>query len=206
MYSKSIPPMRDVGGMTARDDTTYLVIEDRPVGQDGAGTSSMELAKSVVKVDGAATSTRIEDDGYELIDLPHASKTADLSLAQPNNPPSLRQRRFQTLAVRPASSAQTLLTNLLSPFVLGYTKAARAAASTTAEIARPTILPGSTMILTSTSFPIPLSPHPPVSLTIHNLPTATAASIFLEVDIDCQDAETREEKLRNFLSGCLPEG
>lgn len=83
---------------------------------------------------------------------------------------------------------------------MGLTKSARAAASTTAEIPRPTTLPGTPLAITSLTFSPPSAPHPPVTLTIHNLPSQTAASIFLEAECET------EEVLRDFLAGCLPEG
>lgn len=88
--------------------------------------------------------------------------------------------------VRPSSAVLPLLTSLLSPFVMGLTKTARAAASTTAEIPRPTTLPGTPLLLTSITFSDP-------SLTIHTLPSPTAPTIFLEA----------EE--RSFLDECLPD-
>jgi hypothetical protein len=77
---------------------------------------------------------------------------------------------------------------------MGLTKTARAAASTTAEIPRPTVLAGTPLILTSITFITPT-----VTLTIHNLPSPTAPAIFLEAD------GTDEMEVRDFLDGCVPD-
>lgn len=172
------------------------------------------------------------DDDFEIIDPPPpppaGSASAPHGTPLPHPPESAATptttrvaavgettqpgRRYRTLAVRPAASVMPLLTNLLSPFVMGITKSARAAASTTAEVSRPTALPGTALLLTSFTFAPPATPHPPVLLTVHNLPTATPASIFLEAELeseeepDLQDEAEMQRSLQAFLEGCLPEG
>jgi hypothetical protein len=81
------------------------------------------------------------------------------------------------------------------------------AASTTAETPRPTPLPGTSSILTSLTFPPLSSPSPPLALTIHNLPNASASTIFLEAEYEgSSDPSFAEPILREFLEGCVPGG
>jgi hypothetical protein len=99
------------------------------------------------------------------------------------------------------------LQQLLSPFVLGWNKSARAAASTTgtAQQAAPTQLAGTPLMITTLAFPPVPHPHPAITLSVHILPNVSAQTIFLEAEWDgsaCID--TSRAILREFLYGCVP--
>ncbi|WVF66635.1 hypothetical protein IAT40_001375 [Kwoniella sp. CBS 6097] len=91
-------------------------------------------------------------------------------------------QRFRCIAVRPSSNVGPMLQSLLSPFVMGLTKSARATASTTSSLPTPTPLPGSTLLLTLLTFTPASPPSPPVILRVYILPNPTAGSIFLEAE------------------------
>ncbi|WVQ72313.1 hypothetical protein IAR50_001863 [Cryptococcus sp. DSM 104548] len=119
------------------------------------------------------------------------------------------KQRFQCISVRPVSHVPPMLQSLLSPFVMGLTKAARTAASQTASIPVPTPLPGSTFLLTTYTFqPLPNS-SPSVILRLHVLPQSNAGSVFLEGEhvgpSEGKTAEEIREEVREFLDQCVLE-
>lgn len=219
VYSPLYLTGRETTGNTPRDDTTYLVIEDRSVSSSARSAAeatavpisaqASQAAAPVPVTNGTPTaSNKMDEDDFELIEPP-TSNASEIPVPSSTSATgqSTNNQRYRSLAVRPAASVMPLLTNLLSPFVMGLTKSARAAASTTAEIPRPTVLPGTSLALTSLTFPLPNAPHPQVTLSIHFLPSPSAASIFLEGEMESEgDKEEMMGNLRAFLDGCLPEG
>ncbi|WVO16045.1 hypothetical protein L204_103710 [Cryptococcus depauperatus] len=115
--------------------------------------------------------------------------------------------RYQCLAVRPSSAVGPMLQSLLSPFVLGLTKAARTAASQTSSTPVPTTLPGTTLMMTCYVFSLPRLPTPPVILRMYVLPSTTAGSIILQGEynesVEGRDQEEIKKEVRTFLEGCL---
>ncbi|WWC57686.1 uncharacterized protein I303_100220 [Kwoniella dejecticola CBS 10117] len=155
----------------------------------------------------------LDDDGFEIIDIPASDSTPiPIPQTQTNNAPpnasadaaaktpaeerrtrTRKPTRFKCLIVKPTSNVQPLLQSLLSPFVMGYTKSAKATASTTSSsLPTPTPLPGSSLLLTVLTFnalPFPVSAFQPNSnpeytlrLKVFILPNPNATSIFLEVE------------------------
>ena len=86
------------------------------------------------------------------------------------------------------------------------------AASTTASAPVPTVLPGQAFALsTFTYLPTP-APLPPITLSIHNLPSPTAPTVLLEAELgETSDSSGNptprdEAMLKELLEGCLPMG
>lgn len=147
-----------------RDDTMYLFLEDRTghgTGTDsGPGQGSAQAAAQAPgQAPGSSAAAKpdhgIEEEGFEIIDLPPdtpaptstaaaTSASGATGLAGRRTPipasaltPMARGKRgtYRILAVKPASNVLPLFQNLLSPFVMGLTKAARAVScSSSAEI------------------------------------------------------------------------
>ncbi|RSH80228.1 uncharacterized protein EHS24_008801 [Apiotrichum porosum] len=242
-YSLPIPPVRDVPvPLGARDDTTYLFLEDRgipaaapatstPAGATPVPTPTPAAAPADPKANGTGDKDgaieikdTLEDDGFEIVDVtmtdgekPAAGDAATATTietalpavpaAKQAAPPAPRREKYKILAVKPATLVMPTLHNLLSPFVLGLSKSARAAASTTAQAAAPTPLTGTPLILTTLAFPPTAHPHPSLSLSVHILPNANAQTIFLEGEWDgAVPAEAATSVLKEFLLGCVPEG
>ncbi|KAL1406930.1 hypothetical protein Q8F55_006342 [Vanrija albida] len=209
-YSQSIPPVRDVPvPMGARDDVTYLFLEDR----EGAAAAKAEEKKDEKKDEKKEDKKdSIEDDGFEIVDHPGMDVDAppDKAAEKDEGAPKPRQpSKYKILAVRPATLVMPTLHNLLSPFVLGLSKSARAAASTTAQAATPTPLTGTPLVLTTLAFPPTAHPQPALSLSVHILPNASAQTILLEGEWEGARPEEgggAEAVLREFLLGCVPEG
>lgn len=250
-YSQSIPPVRDVPVPTgARDDVTYLFLEDR----DAAVAAVPAAASNGAKADGKAEEKKVEeekkeegkddkkddakkdasaalnDDGFEILDpkptdgvgsestpmdvdapaaVPTTTATEPKKDEDKPKPRPTVVHRYKILAVRPATLVMPTLHNLLSPFVLGLSKSARAAASTTAQAATPTPLTGTPLVLTTLAFPPTAHPQPALSLSVHILPNASAQTILLEGEWEGARAEEgggAEAVLREFLLGCVPEG
>ncbi|TXT07299.1 hypothetical protein VHUM_03469 [Vanrija humicola] len=240
-YSQSIPPVRDVPVPTgARDDVTYLFLEDRdavpapapappaPAAADSkdkpAEKKDEEKEKAEEKKD-EDKKNGLNDDGFEILE-PKAldgpgSESAPMDVDAPPTAEAEKEKpkpkadekrpaqRYQILAVRPATLVMPTLHNLLSPFVLGLSKSARAAASTTAQAATPTPLTGTPLVLTTLAFPPTAHPQPALSLSVHILPNASAQTILLEGEWEgarADEAGGAEAVLREFLLGCVPEG
>lgn len=82
------------------------------------------------------------------------------------------------------------------------------AASTTAQQATPTALSGTLASVQSYLFPPLPSPHPPISLIVHSIPTNHTSIIVLEAeysDDTGMEAEVVETILKEFLEGCIPD-
>ncbi|BEJ13430.1 hypothetical protein CspHIS471_0306040 [Cutaneotrichosporon sp. HIS471] len=239
-YSQPIPPVRDVSMPAgARDDCTYLFLEDRggkPAAAAGEkkgeerkedkkdeegenkkdGKDKKENADVEMKEETKETKDQpieikddLEEDGFEIIeapkDAPAPAPAAALAPTEPAAPPRQKQR-FKTLAVKPATSVMPTLHNLLSPFVLGLTKQGRAGASTTGQAAQPSRLPGSSLAITTLTFPPPSHPQPPLALSVHVLPNA-ASTIFLEAEWEgANPSDANRAVLEEFLRGCVPDG
>lgn len=207
----------------AKDNTTYLFLEDRGVplkeGKDVKGETSMDVdakdkPEEKVNVDGEAKvedkkDEKMDEDGFEIVDMPkdapngvaEASTDKDKAIAEVVDVPT----RYKILALKPATSVMPTLHQLLSPFVLGLNKSARAAASTTAQTAAPTPLAGSPLMLTTLTFPPMPHPQPAIILSVHILPNASAQTIFLEAEWDgATSFSTSQAILREFLLGCVP--
>lgn len=87
------------------------------------------------------------------------------------------------------------------------------AASTTAQQAPPTPLPGTQVVIQSYTFPTLTTPNPPINLIVHSMPPTTN-SIILEaeysapastVSADEGEESVWEATLREFLEGCIPD-
>ncbi|CAD6582282.1 MAG: hypothetical protein TREMPRED_003253 [Tremellales sp. Tagirdzhanova-0007] len=205
-----------------KDDTAYLFLEDR-MGSVSTLSNTVDIVSS---------SKSLDEDGFEIVEAPLAT-LAPSSSGPPRTPPSHPQPQSQSqthqepstqpqtaaqpesqiqtishplLAVRPATNVTQLLHSLLSGFVLGMTKSARATASTTSQLPEPTPLPGNQFLLTSLIFqPLP-RPNPPLVLTVHILPNPTAPTIFLEAEYSgLANSAVAKSVLREFLDSCLPE-
>ncbi|ODN89662.1 hypothetical protein L198_06350 [Cryptococcus wingfieldii CBS 7118] len=152
----------------------------------------------------------VDDTAFLFMDDKSAGGTTALEAPGDTavNESSKSKQRFQCIAVRPVSHVPPMLQSLLSPFVLGLTKAARTTASQTSSTPVPTPLPGSTFAVTSFTFPPLPSSSPSVTLRLHILPQ-TAGSIFLEGEhIGPSDGKTMEEikkEIRDFLNQCVLE-
>ncbi|WWC97481.1 hypothetical protein V866_004361 [Kwoniella sp. B9012] len=181
----------------------------------------------------------LDEDGFEIIDMPkdksstsNTNGDAHTTVAPGGNDApqmqSLLNResqqkhkqpsRFKCLIVKPTSNVQPMLQSLLSPFVLGYTKSAKAAASTTSStLPTPTPLPGTSLLLTVLTF----NPYSDdgssgytLRLKVFILPNPNATSIFLQVEYnDTSDLtsneienQNREQICKTFLAGCLIDG
>lgn len=255
-YSQPIPPVRDVPVPTgARDDCTYLFLEDRgmpkpnPLGAPPAKSASTDKPEEK-KGDGEEKKDEkkddkeekkedksedkkedkeekkddkddaLEEDGFEIIEPKAAEPAAapaapepiavdDPAPPPPPAPEAKRQRprpKFQVLAVKPATLVMPTLHNLLSPFVLGLSKQARAGASTTGQAAAPTPLSGTSLVITTLAFPPPSHPQPPLTLSVHILPNA-ASTIFLEAEWEgAAPGGSSRAVLEEFLRGCVPDG
>lgn len=212
-YSQHLPPVREVPmPLGARDDVTYLFLEDR--GVSAAAPAPAGPAPGEVR------------DGVPPEPQPPSTEKAE--------------RKHMMLAVRPATSVMPTLQQLLSPFVLGLSKSARVQASTTAQAAAPTPLSGTPFVLTSLAFPPAMGTSmPPVALSLHVLPGGTAQTIFLEAEWDAplsgegvvsggrrpSDDQKKDAPypvrvdtgfldtdsvavgvLKEFLDGCVPDG
>lgn len=205
----------------ARDDVTYLFLEDR--GVPSAATTSTSPPPAA---NGASAPGDSEADAVAEVKGAESKK---------------EERKHMMLAVRPATSVMPTLQQLLSPFVLGLSKSARVQASQTSQAAQPTPLSGTPFVLTSLAFPPAMTGGmPPVALSLHVLPGGTAQTIFLEAEWDAplsgegvvsgaprsEGAEgekndsypVRVDKelldtdsvaagvLKEFLAGCVPDG
>jgi hypothetical protein len=160
MYSQPVPVMAQQVSSSnlPRDDTMYLFLEDRTGHVPRADSASSQIsgqaaAQAQGQAGGSSTTTTakteqgIEEDGFEIIDLPPdtpapnpttgttattasgaGSNTARAPLPASALTPMARGKRgtYRILAVKPASNVLPLFQNLLSPFVMGLTKAARA--------------------------------------------------------------------------------
>ncbi|WVQ64392.1 uncharacterized protein L199_002558 [Kwoniella botswanensis] len=181
----------------------------------------------------------LDEDGFEIIDMPkdkpsNSNTNGNTNIPIPpgsNDAPQMQSvpekesqqghkesSRFKCLIVRPTSNVQPMLQSLLSPFVLGYTKSAKAAASTTSSpLPTPTPLPGTSLLLTVLTF----NPYSDdgssgytLRLKVFILPNPNATSIFLQVeyndtsDLDSNEIENqnREQICKTFLAGCLIDG
>ena len=125
-----------------KDDTAYLFLEDR-MGSVSTLSNTVDIVSS---------SKSLDEDGFEIVEAPLAT-LAPSSSGPPRTPPSHPQPQSQSqthqepstqpqtaaqpesqiqtishplLAVRPATNVTQLLHSLLSGFVLGMTKSARA--------------------------------------------------------------------------------
>ncbi|WWD22778.1 hypothetical protein CI109_107271 [Kwoniella shandongensis] len=180
----------------------------------------------------------MDEDGFEIIDIPPGGPNAssaqqgstEIASQIPEGPSTSTgveaeqtkeklPKRFRCLAVRPSGAVVPMLQSLLSPFVMGLTKAARATATSTASTAIPTPLPGTSLLLTTLTFPPLSSPLPPIILRVYIVPNPLAQSIFLEAEYQSSSSvssaypesgglsiEQRREQdmiLREFLEGCL---
>ncbi|OCF42153.1 hypothetical protein I317_04004 [Kwoniella heveanensis CBS 569] len=153
-------------------------IQSQPADTNHASTSTSAAAPGPTAVengynDNAQTSTSRKGKGKE-----SSEGAADKVKVNPKKP----HQRFRCIAVRPSHNVGPLLQSLLSPFVMGLTKSARATASTTSSLPTPTPLPGSTLLLTLLTFAPASPPSPPVILRVYILPNPTAGSIFLEAE------------------------
>ncbi|KAL0253917.1 hypothetical protein I308_101295 [Cryptococcus tetragattii IND107] len=166
---------------TFKDDTAYLFLDDR-------------------------SPTAISGESE------HVNKPVETStVTRPSDPVSLRaneeRKRFRCVAVRPPTAVTPMLQSLLSPFVMGLTKAARTTASQTSSTPVPTSLPGSILLMTVLTFNALPSPTPPVILRLYILPNQTATSIFLEGEYagsaDGKSEEELEEEVKKYLESCL---
>ncbi|ORY23547.1 hypothetical protein BCR39DRAFT_549124 [Naematelia encephala] len=233
MYSPPLPAVRDLVIQGVRDDTAYLFLEARHT-----STASQENGQSEKQEDKIKAKTEvIEDDGFEIIDPPpplslSSTKTStavgggtpvgdsgdnNASSSKPGvSGPGAKKARYRIMAVRPAVSTVPMLQNLLSPLVLGLTKAARAAATTTgSSLPTPTPIPGTSHLLTSLTYPPLPTPLPTIRLTVHILPTTSSSSpqsIILEGEFVRDTAlphsrhSYQETILRECLEGCIPVG
>ncbi|KAK4687595.1 hypothetical protein P7C73_g2510, partial [Tremellales sp. Uapishka_1] len=204
-YSPSASSTKDPSpapaAATPRDDVIYLFLDDK-----GAPPSSTLLPPPSIVSD---EESQIEIDGFEMINpaqmapTPQSQSNSTVDMKSVDLPDERKRKRYRTLAVRQAGNVVPLLQNVLSGFVLGLSKSARATASTTAQLPVPTPLPGTPYALTTLTFPPLASPLPPISLSVHNLPIAAAGSILLSAS---SDYDVDENVLRDFLSGCIPDG
>nr|XP_019048283.1 hypothetical protein I302_02052 [Kwoniella bestiolae CBS 10118]OCF27213.1 hypothetical protein I302_02052 [Kwoniella bestiolae CBS 10118] len=194
---------------TKEEDITYLFLDDR-----SALTSHLPSS--------AQTSNGVDQTQQ----TNGASNSKKVTPKQSQRQPE----RFKCLAVRPTSNVQPMLQSLLSPFVMGYSKSAKAAASTTSStLPTPTPLAGNSLLLTVLSF-TPFSPPTSTSieaeyslkLKVFILPNPNATSIFLQVEYastqdpngnsslsekgqETQD-QNQDQICRVFLEGCLIDG
>ena len=206
------------------------------VGAGASNANGGQASSTAATINGGANAqssttnneTDLEMDGFEIIQLPPdtpAATTPSLP-TQPNQPttttqplvpsapkaalhPTSKGKRgtYRILAVRPASNVLLLLQSLLSPFVVGLTKSARAAASTTAQSATPTPLAGTPFLVTSLTFPPLAPPMPQIVLTVHNLSSAASTTIFVEGElVGAHDPQLAREILRECLDECVPDG
>lgn len=184
--------MRDVPvPIGARDDVTYLFLEDRGVPPKEArkeGDRGGEGKDVAQKPDDTKEGNKEND-------------TMDVDAAD-DRP---KKQRYKILAVKPATSVMPLLHSLLSPFALGLSKAARAAASTSSTPPQPTPVAGTALGLTTLAFPPTAHPLPALNLSVHILPNHAANTIFLEGEWDGGGGEAGTEVLREFLRGCVPD-
>ncbi|WVW81360.1 hypothetical protein I302_103351 [Kwoniella bestiolae CBS 10118] len=244
---------------TKEEDITYLFLDDRSAltshlpssaqtsngvdqTQQTNGASNSKSTDQPIEID----KDTLDDDGFEIIDKPKNTPGVDVDLTQPQTGGPLRDNtgstevtpkqsqrqpeRFKCLAVRPTSNVQPMLQSLLSPFVMGYSKSAKAAASTTSStLPTPTPLAGNSLLLTVLSF-TPFSPPTSTSieaeyslkLKVFILPNPNATSIFLQVEYastqdpngnsslsekgqETQD-QNQDQICRVFLEGCLIDG
>ncbi|WVQ82596.1 hypothetical protein IAT38_004726 [Cryptococcus sp. DSM 104549] len=182
---------KDLLSTAGKDDTGYLFLDDRP-----GGKAALE----------GATGSNGENE---------VKPEAEQGPGGEGSVGKAETKRYQCIAVRPASAVAPMLQSLLSPFVMGVSKAARATASQTSSTPVPTPLPGTSLILTVITFPLPAAPHPPVIFRAFILPNQHAQSIFLEAEYagptpDKGGEELGEEdierEVREFLEGSLIEG
>lgn len=119
-----------------RDDTAYLFIEDGKKRDDTAASEQAEGSGSAQQPPQIPVEeSKLEAEGFEIVDAEKAEERSgeqgsgeerrgmDVDGETAGAPPP---RRHQIIALRPAASVLPLLQNLLSPFVMGLTKAARA--------------------------------------------------------------------------------
>lgn len=164
-----------------KDDTAYLFLDDRSSTATGGESEHVNRATE--------TSTAA-----------HSSDPIPLQMDEEG-------KRFRCVAVRPSTAVIPMLQSLLSPFVMGLTKAARTTASQTSSTPVPTSLPGSTLLMTVLTFNALLSPQPPVILRLYILPNQSASSIFLEGEyagsVDGKSEEEIEGEVKKYLESCL---
>ncbi|KIY37009.1 hypothetical protein I305_00098 [Cryptococcus gattii E566] len=185
IISNLVPPAQPGEVRTSipifKDDTAYLFLDDR------SSTAISGESEHVNKPVETSTVT-------------HSSNYVPLQANEEG-------RRFRCVAVRPPTAITPMLQSLLSPFVMGLTKAARTTASQTSSTPVPTSLPGSTLLMTVLTFNALPSPTPPVILRLYILPNQTATSIFLEGEYagsaDGKSEEELEEEVKKYLEGCL---
>ena len=199
-----------------RDDTTYLFLDDPnppsgsgmtlPSGGSGGESSADPKSNGTIR---PAPERQMSLDGFEIIEAPSASSEPVQPAPLPANGDhkGKQKERYKILAVRPSASPLSLLQSLNSPFVMGFTKSAKSAASTTAQTSglTQTQLPGQNQLLTTFTFPPLAAPAPALVLNIHNLPSPTASTIFLEVEYAGEPGRSMtDEVLKEFVEGCLP--
>ncbi|WWC85408.1 uncharacterized protein L201_000271 [Kwoniella dendrophila CBS 6074] len=214
------------GNVRKRDSQNELIDVDKPSNSDQS--QPIEIDKDT-----------LDDDGFEIIDIPKVSeistenvhvnatdnKAVEAKSEAVDDQPrqtqkAKKQNRFKCLVIKPTSNVQPMLQSLLSPFVMGYTKSAKAAASNTSSVPTPTPLPGSSLLLTVLTFnpfipPSSKSNKNSLILRVFILPNPNANSIFLEAEYDNVDAkreipdsgsEDRNRICKDFLEGCLIDG
>ena len=114
-YTTPLPVIRENTTYPIKDDTTYLFLEDR---------SPAPIPKS----------EPIEIDGFELMEIPPdtplPSSQGNTSFNLPDSVKTEMAKGskglYRMIAVKPSSNVLGLFQNLLSPFVMGSVKSARA--------------------------------------------------------------------------------
>lgn len=123
-----------------RDDTAYVFIEDGKKREDGTAPGQAEASNTApAQPPPPVEESKLEAEGFEIVDAAKATEQPGARAdggeqkgmdvdgeVTAGEPP----RRHRIIALRPAASVLPLLQNLLSPFVMGLTKAARAVSHT----------------------------------------------------------------------------